>query len=87
MVGVLHGLAGAAPIIMLLQIADHQSVVEGVAYLLTFAIGTAIGMALYALLTGYLVGRAALASQRWARRLGQLAGVGTIAIGIAWLLR
>jgi nickel/cobalt transporter (NicO) family protein len=86
-IGVVHGLAGAAPVILLLQLADHQSVVEGVAYLFAFATGTAIGMALYALVTGYLVGRAAIASQNWARRLGQFAGMGTITIGLFWLLR
>jgi hypothetical protein len=57
------------------------------AYLATFAIGTAIGMACYALITGYLMGRAALVSQRFVRWLGQFTGLSTVAIGIFWLLR
>ncbi len=87
MVGALHGLAGATPAIVLLQVARHNSVIEGMAYLATFAVGTAISMALYALLSGYLMGRAAMVSQKWARMLGQLTGISTIVIGIFWLLR
>jgi ABC-type nickel/cobalt efflux system permease component RcnA len=87
LIGAVHGLAGAAPAIALLQVSRFDSVVHGTAYLLVFAIGTALSMALYALVTGYVVGRAAIASQRWARRLGLFTGVGTIAIGIFWLFR
>jgi nickel/cobalt transporter (NicO) family protein len=87
LVGAMHGLAGAAPTIVLLQLARQESLIQGMVFVTVFAIGTAIGMALYALATGYLAGRAALASERWARKLGQLTGVSTIAIGIIWLLR
>ena len=87
LVGALHGLAGATPVIVLLQVARHESMVQGMAYLATFAIGTAIGMASYALITGYLMGRAAVVSEKWARMLGQLTGLSTIVIGIFWLLR
>jgi cytochrome c biogenesis protein CcdA len=86
MIGALHGLAGAAPALALLQIARQESLVAGMAYLVLFATGTALGMALYAVATGYFMGRLALASQRWARWLGRLTGLGTIAIGVFWLL-
>jgi cytochrome c biogenesis protein CcdA len=87
MVGALHGLAGAAPAVALLQIAKQESLMEGMAYLATFAVGTAIAMALYALVTGYFMGRLAIAAARGARVLGKLTGLGTIIIGILWLLR
>ena len=87
MIGTLHGLAGAAPALALLQIARSDSVLQGMAYLGTFALGTALGMGLYALATGWLMGRAAIRSERWARRLGKLTGASTILIGIIWLLR
>ena len=87
MVGALHGLAGATPALILLQVARNESVMQGMAYLASFAIGTAIGMASYALITGYLMGRAALASQWVVRWLGQFTGISTVAIGIFWLMR
>jgi nickel/cobalt transporter (NicO) family protein len=87
MIGALHGLAGAAPAVALLQVARSTSFLQGMSYLATFAVGTALGMALYALLTGWLVGRAAIRSERLARALGKLTGAGTIAIGVIWLLR
>jgi hypothetical protein len=86
MIGALHGLAGAAPAIALLQVARSTSFLR-MSYLATFAVGTALGMALYALLTGWLVGRAAVRSERLARALGKFTGAGTIVIGIIWLLR
>ena len=87
LIGALHGLAGAAPAIALLEVTRQASLLQGMAYLVVFAIGTAIGMALYALITGFLMGRAALASERWARVLGKLTGLGTVAIGVYWLFR
>ena len=87
LIGALHGLAGAAPAIALLEVTRQASLLQGMAYMVVFAVGTAIGMALYALITGFLMGRAALASERWARVLGKLTGLSTIAIGIYWLIR
>jgi ABC-type nickel/cobalt efflux system permease component RcnA len=87
MVGALHGLAGAAPALAVLEITRLESMVEGLAYLSTFAAGTALGMAVYALVTGYFVNRAAVAFGWFARTIGRLAGVGTIVIGVIWLLR
>lgn len=87
LMGALHGLAGAAPAIALLQVTRFDTVVQGMAYLLSYAIGTALGMAAYALLAGYIMGRTAIRSERWARRIGQGAGVLTILIGFFWLAR
>jgi sulfite exporter TauE/SafE len=87
LIGALHGLAGAAPAIALLQVARSDSFLQGMSYLATFAVGTAAGMALYALITGWLVGRAAIRSERLVRVLGKLTGASTVAIGVIWLLR
>ena len=78
---------GAAPAVALLQVARSGSFLQGMSYLATFAVGTAAGMALYALLTGWLVGRAAIRSERLVRVLGKLTGASTVAIGVIWLLR
>jgi hypothetical protein len=87
MIGVLHGSAGAAPVVALMQMVGFDSALGGMGYLLAFALGTAAGMSLYAILVGYLMGRTALAAQRWTRWLGRLTGAGTVAVGILWLLR
>lgn len=86
-IGALHGLAGAAPAIALLQVATMQSFAGGMLYLTTFAVGTAVGMAAYAAITGFVAGRAALASERAARAIGKFSGIATIAIGTFWILR
>jgi len=87
MVGMLHGMAGAAPAIALLNISGANSVLQGVSAILVFALGTAFGMAGYALFAGFIAGRAALASEKLARAVGRFTGIGTIIIGIYWLFR
>jgi len=87
LVGVLHGLAGTAPAVALVPIASFDSALSGVLYLIIFAVGTACGMALYALLAGFVVGRAAFRSERMARRMAVVTGCVTIAVGALWLIR
>jgi ABC-type nickel/cobalt efflux system permease component RcnA len=86
-VGVLHGLAGTAPAVALVPITSFESPAAGVMYLVIFAVGTACGMALYALLAGFVVGRAAFRSERVARWLAVVTGCVTIGVGALWLVR
>lgn len=86
-VGVLHGLAGTAPAVALVPITNFESPAAGVLYLVLFAVGTACGMALYALLAGFLVGRGAFRSERTARTLAIVTGCVTMAVGVLWLGR
>lgn len=86
-IGLMHGLAGAAPAVALVPLAVIDSAVAGLGYLLFFAIGTAISMAAYAVAAGYFAGRASGFSERVGRGIGQLTGLTTIAIGIFWLIR
>ena len=87
LVGALHGLAGAAPAIALLQLTRLDSFAHGIGFLLSFAVGTAFGMGIYALLAGYLLARASGRSVRLARLVGQTTGFSTILIGVIWLMR
>jgi ABC-type nickel/cobalt efflux system permease component RcnA len=87
LIGALHGLAGAAPALALLEISGGNSTLHGLYAIVVFAIGTALGMAAYAMLAGYVAGRAALASARIARVVSGGTGIITIAIGVAWLTR
>ena len=86
-IGLMHGLAGAAPAVALVPLAVIDSATSGMAYLLLFALGTAISMAAYAAAAGYFAGRASGISERVGRSIGQVTGLTTIAIGIFWLIR
>lgn len=86
-VGLLHGLAGAAPAVALVPLAMFDSAFGGISYLLLFAIGTAVSMSVYALFAGYVARRATRVAEKLGRAIGQLTGVGTIIIGIIWLIR
>jgi hypothetical protein len=86
-VGLLHGTAGAAPAAALIPLASLDAPAEAIGFLVLFALGTMAAMTMYALLAGWLVGRAAEASVRFARGLAAAAGCATIGVGIVWLLR
>ena len=86
-VGLMHGLAGAAPAVALVPLAMIDSAFSGISYLLLFAAGTAVAMSVYALAAGYIAGRATRIAESVGRAVGQLTGLGTIAIGIVWLIR
>jgi ABC-type nickel/cobalt efflux system permease component RcnA len=87
LVGLMHGLAGAAPAVALVPLAMFDTAFGGIGYLLLFAIGTAVSMSVYALFAGFLAGRATHAAAAFGRAIGQLTGVSTIVIGVVWLIR
>lgn len=84
--GALHGLAGTAPAVALLPLVQIDAAPAAFAYLAVFGLGTAGAMVLYALAAGAATGRAAERSGRLARGLARTAGLGTIAVGIWWML-
>jgi nickel/cobalt transporter (NicO) family protein len=86
-VGLLHGLAGSAPAVALVPLARFDSAGAGIAWLVVFAVGTAFGMALYALLAGFVAGRLAVRSAPLARWLATATGCLTIGVGVLWLVR
>lgn len=86
-IGLLHGLAGTAPAVALVPLTTFETPVLAIGYLGVFGIGTAVGMGLYALIAGLVVGRAAFVSERLARGVTRLTGVATIAIGLFWIVR
>jgi hypothetical protein len=84
-VGVVHGLAGTGAAVALIPVAGFESPVAAVGYLVVFAFGTVAGMALYGMVAGVLVARAATRSVQWARVLARAVGVCTMVIGCVWL--
>lgn len=87
LVGLMHGLAGAAPAVALVPLAMFDSAFSGLGFLLLFAAGTAASMTLYALFAGYLAGRATRVAESLGRAIGQFTGFGTVIIGVVWLIR
>ena len=86
-VGMLHGLAGTGAAVALIPVATFDSAAPAILFLLLFAAGTVAGMAVYGLLAGFVVGRAAHRSVQIARLLARTTGVITAAIGVWWLVR
>ena len=83
-VGALHGLAGSAPLLVVLPIAANAPALA-VAYLVLFGSGVAVAMTGVSGLLGHVAGR--LSERRAERSLSWLRGIGaggSVAIGI-WL--
>ncbi len=53
-IGVLHGLAGIAHFLLLLPVLGFESQMQGIQYILGFALGTIMAMSVYAFLLGLL---------------------------------
>ncbi|MGH7476722.1 MAG: sulfite exporter TauE/SafE family protein [Longimicrobiales bacterium] len=86
-VGALHGLAGTAPVLALLPLTDLHGPVAAGLYLVSFGVGTALAMVMYALLAGWVAGRAAERSTRIAQWIARATGFATALVGIVWILR
>jgi len=85
--GLLHGLAGTAPAVALIPLARMESPLLAAGYLAAFGAGTAAAMALYAMFAGALAARAAERSALAGRVLARFAGVGSLLVGLWWLVR
>lgn len=86
-VGLLHGLAGSGSAVALIPLVGFESPAGGIFYLVLFSVGTIGGMAVYGLLAGLVLGRAAENSVRLARLLARVTGVFTMVVGFIWLIR
>jgi hypothetical protein len=84
--GALHGLAGTGAAVALLPVAATDGPAPTLLYLLAFGLGTGACMGLYALSAGWLAGRAAHRSGALGRTLARLAGLGSAAVGVLWLV-
>lgn len=84
-IGMLHGMAGSAPLLALLPMSQLHNPLRGLTYLLVFGIGTLVCMLFF----GGVLG----ASMRWLQRYGQRTmqtiritiGLGAIVFGAVWI--
>ena len=85
-VGVMHGLAGTAPLIALLPVALSGSPWAAGAYLLFFGSGTVVAMGLYAVLAGALFARVGERFPALAGGMRMATALGSAAIGVFWMV-
>lgn len=84
-VGVVHGLAGTAPLIAVLPLALTRSAAGAALYLLLFGVGTVLAMGLYAAIAGAAFHRIGRAAPRAARYMTAATAVGSAVIGAVWM--
>lgn len=82
-VGFVHGLTGAASLLLVLPMAAAGSPLTAAIFLLAFAIGSTLGMAL---LTSVLARLGSRLDPTTARRSRQLLCAASAALGLVWLL-
>jgi sulfite exporter TauE/SafE len=84
-IGLVHGLAGTGPVVALLPLAIAASPGHAIAYLAVFALGTIGAMAVYTLTAGHVL-RRIMRTPVGRARTATLTGLGTIAVGLAWIV-
>ena len=80
-IGMLHGLAGSAPLLALIPIAMSEQAVYGFIYLMIFSIGVLFAMLLFGGLLGVFTNKVLAISQSLFSWVRGLLGVGAIAAG------
>ncbi len=85
-IGFLHGLAGVAHFLLLLPVLGFENQIEGVQYIIGFAIGTVLAMTTYALMLGKLTNFSKTQhNETFFRGIRFAGGLFAIVIGFYWL--
>jgi ABC-type nickel/cobalt efflux system permease component RcnA len=84
-VGVIHGLAGSAPLLALLPLASAGSPWLGIAYVLVFGLGVLMMMVLFGGLLGWVIDRLDQWSALVLTRLRTMAAIISMGMGGYWL--
>lgn len=83
-VGLVHGVAGTAPLVAVLPVTLIASAPLALFYLLLFGVGTVAGMAVYATIAGVAFCR--VRTPRVAGALRASSGLGSAALGVLWIV-
>jgi nickel/cobalt exporter len=81
-IGVVHGLAGSAPLLVLVPVSAMQSPLYGVIYLLLFSVGVLVAMLLFGGVFGYLQGFMLRQGERAIKFLRLVTGSAAIITGV-----
>ena len=85
-IGFLHGLAGVAHFILLLPVLAFDTKLEGIQYIIGFAIGTVLAMTVYALILGSIASYSKKANDPiFFKGIRFAGGLFAVVIGIYWL--
>lgn len=86
-IGVVHGLAGIAHIVLLVPVLSFDGTSEGVLYIIGFGIGTVVTMIVYTFILGRLTVYAKLKNKQYLFKGIRLAGcLFAILVGLVWLI-
>lgn len=80
-VGVMHGMAGTAAILVFIAAAAIESVSQGIAYIVVFGFGSVLGMAVLSVAVVFPATYAASAIPMLGRALKMAIGLGTFVLG------
>ena len=86
LIGMLHGLAGSAALILMV-LSTVQTVWQGLVYILIFGMGSIIGMVLLGLLISVPLVFSAAFGRRMQHVVQGLAGLGSIVLGFTMMVR
>ncbi|MEM8764618.1 MAG: sulfite exporter TauE/SafE family protein [Bacteroidota bacterium] len=86
LIGVLHGLAGIAHFLLLLPVLGFENQVEGMLYIIGFALGTVFAMVIYAFILGRIAnGSKKMRSPNTFQGIRIAGGLFAIIVGVYWL--
>ncbi|BCE03287.1 sulfite exporter TauE/SafE family protein [Marinicellulosiphila megalodicopiae] len=85
LVGILHGLAGSAPVLALIPMAGQSALWMSIGYLVLFSVGVVIAMTILAGILSLSHTKLAKYSQKLSIGFQGLLGVASIAIGVIWI--
>jgi len=80
-VGMLHGLAGSAPLLAIIPITITQSAFYGFLYLIIFSLGVVLAMLLFGGLLGYFSKMIVRYNEKIFRLIRSVLGLGAISVG------
>ncbi len=86
MVGLMHGMAGSAAVI-LLALQSVSSLLQGVLYILVFGLGTMLGMALLSVVISIPLQLSANRLSGWYQGVQLLTSLATVAVGVVVIVQ
>jgi len=85
-VGMLHGLAGSAPLLAIIPVTMSRQPMVGFMYLIIFSLGVIVAMLVFGGLLGYFSNLVILYSEKIFRLIRSILGIGAIGVGSVMLV-
>ena len=85
-VGLIHGTAGTAPLLLLMPLADNATPLTGMLFLLLFSVGVLLSMLLFGSILGKFFGKLLYHHQQGLQHVRLLLSILTISLGLSLLV-